>query len=362
MMMYCVHLQSTEADFQSQRGAQTLAAGNDPSLSFEIQTIGRGGMWRNVPFAVGGLRKARINLVHAWDMPSLAAAAFANVRKIVFTPSRFPTRRAAGWLKTIMAYRDVALICDSHTACRAWVRNGVPAACCRVIRTGVDFDRIRPRRDPTLREALGLRQADHVILAVGESSRGARHDHSVWATSILHVLEPNDKLLLWGRGPSCGLAARLANSVGHPELVIIAERKLGRAVEFEELLPAADMALITADRPVAPLPIAICMGSRLPIVATPSSVVSEMLEDRRSALFAPAGAPRRIAQAIEDLRASTELQNALADCAAKDASERYAIADFIAQHHALYRQFVAGSGALIPVSKPALASGLSERA
>ena len=53
-----------------------------------------------------------------------------------------------------------------------------------------------------------------------------------------------------------------------PDALRVAEQRLGRRVEFEELLPAADMVLVTRAGPVATLPIAICMAGALPIVAT----------------------------------------------------------------------------------------------
>jgi len=342
--MHCLHVLSTEADFQSRRGAETLAGGGGVAFSFQIATIGRGGTWRSVLFAARGLREDEVDLVHAWDMPSLAAAAVANVPKIVFTPPSLPMRQTMGWLRLIMAYRDVAVVCSSATAQHAWIRAGVPEVCCRVIRPGVDLIRAGRQRDPELRAALGFGEADHVLLAVGESSRAARHDYAVWAASILHVLDPAQKLLLWGRGAGCDLAVRIAIRVGNSELCAIAERRLGRTVDFEELLPAADMALITADRPVSPLPVAICMAAGLPIVATGSPLIDEILQDRETALIAPAGVPRRIAQTIEDLRKSPELQQALGERAATVARELYANSQFIDAHDGLYARFLAGRG------------------
>jgi hypothetical protein len=207
-----------------------------------------------------------------------------------------------------------------------------------------------------LRAALGFGEADHVLLAVGESSREARHDHTVWAASILHVLDGNQKLLLWGRGATCDAAVRLAIGGGNSKLCTIAERRLGQTVDFEKLLPAADMALITADRLVPPLPIALCMAARVPIVATPSPLINEMLKDRETALIAPANVPRRIAQTIEDLRNSAELQRVLTERAANLAGELYGNERFIAQHQSLYAQFV---GVAIPTAGPA---GLAVRA
>jgi hypothetical protein len=343
-MMHCLHVLSTEADFQSRRGAETLAGSRGTECPAQIKTIGRGGTWRSVPFAAAGLRRHDLDLVHAWDMESLAAAALANVRKIVFTPPALPTPRSARWLRLILAHRDVAVVCSSATARRAWVRSGVPEACCRMIRPGIDACRVGRQRDPKLRAALGFGDADHVLLAVGESTRAARHDYSIWAASILHVMDRNQRLLLWGRGATCDSTARLAIRIGHAELCAIAQRKLGRSVDFEELLNAADMALITADRLVSPLPIAICMAAKLPIVATDSPLIKEMLQDQRTALIAPPRVPRRIAQTITDLRTSPELQQALVDRAATQAGDLFGNERFVDQHHALYAQFVGGGG------------------
>jgi hypothetical protein len=349
-MIRCWYVLSTEADFQARRGTETLAGSRGAEFSAEIRTIGRGGTWRSVPFAAADLYNAPVDLVHAWDMQSLAAAALANVRKIVFTPSGFPTRRTAQSLRLIMAYRDVAVICSSATGASAWVRAGIPEVCCRVIRPGAVPLRSRGGRDPELRGALGFGDADHVLLAVGESSRAARHDRTVWAASITHVLDADQKLLLWGRGAACDAAVRLAIGGGDSKLCTIAERRLGQTVDFEQLLAAVDMALVTADRLVPPLPIALCMAARVPIVATPSPLINEMLKNRETALIAPENVPRRIAQTIEDLRKSAELQRILTERGSTLAAELYGNERFIAQHQSLYAQFVGGgkpAGALV---------------
>jgi len=341
-MIRVLQVLSTEADFQSTRGARTIARDSGADFSIAIQTIGRGGTWRSVPFAVGGLRGEDTDIVHAWDLPSLAAAVLARSRRIVFTPSQFPSPRSAGWMQAITAFGDVQIVCTSTSAWRAWVRHGVLADRCHLIRPGVEFGRARRRRDPVLRAALGLSDSDHVLLAVGESTRAARHDHAVWAASILHVMDRQQKLLLWGRGDGWGKAERLAKRLGHAELCVVAEQRLGKALEFEELLPAADMALIAADGPIAPLPVAICMGAGLPIVATVTPVVSEMLEDRHTAYMTPPGAVRAMAQRIRDLRAAADAQRSIADRARSEAYDYFAHTRFIDRHRELYSQYAAG--------------------
>jgi hypothetical protein len=236
----------------------------------------------------------------------------------------------------------VAVVCSSWKSRSAWDRAGVPEGSSQTIRPGVLPARSAGGRDAKLRTALGFGDMDHVLLAVGESSLAARHHQTVWAASILHVIDANYKLLLWRRGATCDAAVRLAIGGGSSTLSTIAEARLGRNVEFEQLLPAADMALITADRLVPPLPIASCMAARVPIVATPSPLINEMLKDRETALIAPANVPRRIAQTIEDLQNSSQLQQTLAERAAVVAGESYGNARFIERHQSLYAQFVGG--------------------
>src|SRR5205823_818613 len=143
---------------------------------------------------------------------------------------RFLGRRGAGWLRAVMGYRDVQVICPTATQRRTCVERGIPLERCHLIRPGVEFARVRRRRDPALRSALGFVHEDYVLLAAGESARGAGHDRAVWAASILHVLDSHYKVLLWGRGELAGAAERLGARLHQPDLISVAERRLDRRV------------------------------------------------------------------------------------------------------------------------------------
>jgi glycosyltransferase involved in cell wall biosynthesis len=340
-MTQVLHVLSTEASFQSRRGAEALR--RDPANVFaaEIKTIGRGGTWRSVPFAVQALRRAQCDVVHAWDDQSLLAVVLAGRPRIAFTPLFHPMGRQSSLLRAIFRWREIALICDSEVGRRAWIAAGAPSSRCHLIRPGAATDPVLRQRDPVLRAALGFSETDHVVLAVGESTDAARHDLSVWSVSILHVLDRSERLLLWGRGRACLPALRRAMRVADFDMYSVAETKLRRCVEFEELCSAADMALVTAQGPVATLPLAICMARGIPIVATPSPIVSEMLEDGVSAKMAPPLA-RQIARGIGELRASPGLQQTLSTNAMAQARDHFAPSRYIAQHRQLYAQMADG--------------------
>jgi glycosyltransferase involved in cell wall biosynthesis len=193
----------------------------------------------------------------------------------------------------------------------------------------VDFGRVKTGRDVGLRKTLGFGEDQYVLLGVGESTREADHRGLAWAGTILNVLDGKTRVLLWGRGREAEGARRFGANLGQPELVTLAEEKLGRRVEFEELVGVADVGVVSAAGPVATLPVAVAMAGGVPLVATVTGEVSELLEDRHTALMTAAGAPRLLAQRIRTLREDGELGRRLADRARSEAYEYFAMSGFI---------------------------------
>ena len=335
-----LHLMESPGDFQTHRLAEALVtrAGDD----FEItpRSIGRGGFYRNLPAAVLGLRReaGAYNIIHAWGQTALTAAALAGTGPLLYSPMNFLDRRGVAWLRAVMSCRDVHVVCSSATQRRACVEHGVPIDRCHLIHPGVDFSRVRRRRDPALRQALGLADGDYVMLAAGESTRAAAHDHAVWAGSILHELDPKWKVLLWGRGIALGRAVNLAADLGQPDLIRVAEPQLGRPVDFEELLPAADAVLVPSIGPVPTLPIAISMAAALPIIATVTYTNAELLEDRHTALMCPKNKPRLLARRVLDLQEEPQMQWKICDQARTEAYEYFPLTRFLNDYRGIYRK------------------------
>jgi glycosyltransferase involved in cell wall biosynthesis len=345
------------ADLQTVRSADAIARGVGEGFGVLTRTIGPGGDFANVPSAALRLRRevSATDVVHAWGFAALSSVAFAPFGRVVFTPTSFPSRRQVRWLRAIMHYRDVHVVCPTSTMRRVLVERGVPLARCHLVRPGVDFGRVKRRQDAQLRAALGFGENDSVLLAVGESTRAADHRQTIWAGSILNVMDGRTRILLWGRGPDADAAARFARTQHKPGLVTLAERRLGRGVEFEELLAAADVGVVSATGPVSTLPIATAMAAGLPMVATVTPTVAELLEDRHTALMVPPGVPRLLAQKILQLREDAQLQWSLADVARTEAYEYFSLTRFIDQIRVLYQQVSAGG--VVEVREPAAGAG-----
>jgi glycosyltransferase involved in cell wall biosynthesis len=277
-------------------------------------------------------------------------AALGARSPLVFSPAAETKVRTVKWLRAVQAYRRLEVVCSTSTLHRRLVERGVPNERCHLVRPGVEFSRVRRRRSSELRAALGLGDGDYVFLAAGESTRAANHVAALWAASILHVADPKYKLLVWGRGPMTGGVRRFAENTA-ADALRVAEARLGRKIQFEELLPAADAVLVTASGAVATLPIAICMAAALPIVATVTPTVAELLEDRHTALMSNPK-PRLIARRALDLVEDPNLQWSLSDMARTEAYEFFAQTRFVNQFREVYRQTAQSDRVEVPERAP----------
>ena len=349
-MVRVLHLHDGETDFQTGRALEALtrSLGN----GFEAAAARAGGVAG--AFRGGGAADAKADVVHAWGGRALAAAVLRGKGQIVFSPTAFPSARTVRWVRAAMGYRDVQVVCATATQRRVLVERGVPLERCHLIRPGVDFARVKKRRDPVLRRRLGFSDADHVLLAPGESTRAAAHEDAAWAASIVHYLDPRYKMLVWGRGERAGAVVRRASAIAG-DLLSAAEPTLGESVEFESLLPAADAVLVAARGPVATLPIAVCMAAGLPIVSTVTYTVAELLEDRHTAVMVPRHEPRMMARRLLDLRADPKLQWSISDVARTEAYEYFSLTRFLDQWRGVYR--LVSEGKAVEVVEPQPGAG-----
>ena len=201
-------------------------------MQIDRHVIGIGGDDRGIASATLRLRRRRdIDVVHTFGKRALIAAALGAKAPIVHSLAPEASDTELRWLRAIRSHRPIRVVASSD-----WDMRRIEQA--EVIRPGVDFSRIKPRRDAKLREALGFGEDDYVIMAVGESTRRSRHELALWTCGILSELHERYKLLLWGRGPRAPELMRRGRPWRQPDMRRFAEAVLGRLVEFEELLSA----------------------------------------------------------------------------------------------------------------------------
>jgi len=121
-------------------------------------------------------------------------------------------------------------------------------------------------------------------------------------------------------------------------MVKSAEQILDRPVQFEELLPIADVCLVTPPGAAPTLPIATAMAAGVPIVSTVTYMLAELLEDRHTALMVPTRSPRALVQRVLDLREDPALRAKLVDTARAEAYEHFSMTRMLDE----YRRVFAG--------------------
>src|SRR5438128_826437 len=164
-------LREHEADLETSRASEGLSRALGDGFDVRSRTIGNGGDFRDVATATAQLRRGvmDVDVIHAFGGAALAAAALGTRRAIVFSPAPQTRAKTIHWLRAVMAYRSVEVVCATATQRRRMIERGVALERCHVIRPGVEFSRVKRRRDAELRNRLGLSDRDRVYLAAGES-------------------------------------------------------------------------------------------------------------------------------------------------------------------------------------------------
>lgn len=294
----------------------------------------------------------RFDVIHAFGPYSLAVA-LSFGPKVIYTVSEPPHKRTVGWLRAAMNYRDLHVVCPTQWMHRWLVTHGVPLERAHLIRPGVDFSKVRTKKDDALRKAFGFAPEDYVVLPGGETTHRAFHLYAVQATTILHWLDHRYKSLLWGRGPLTHSRSKFGEKLKLKGYLAVAERCLGRPVGFEELLPAVDLVLFVSHYPVPTLPMALTMASGVPIVSVAQRPTCEILEDRHNAHLAATAHPRLVAKRILEMRDHPEDIWKITDMARTEAFEYFSQSRMLQQYRAIYEQLAKGE----KVDPPQLSPG-----
>ena len=324
-MIEVVHLVGREGDLHGTRLREALL-GEPGVRAYELKMNPAGGA-RTVPNMAWRLRRTNA-IIHAWDERALLAAALARPPGILFSPSTAPDPRAPWWLLPLLQLRQAHVVVSCESDRPIVETAGFDAERCHVIPPGIKLPRLEVATQ--LRQKLGLGPEDRVILAIGESTRAADHERAVWAASILHVLDPRHKLLLWGRGDRTGAAAELGQKLAQPKLVITADLS---SASYEERLSVGDVGLLTASGPVAPLPVLLTVAAGVPVVATEGETARKYLRDAAAIISTP---PRIIAQQLLRLLENPGDRRKIAEKGKLHVTNHFPIDPFLEGYRSLY--------------------------
>jgi len=213
----------------------------------------------------------------------------------------------------------------------------VPEESVVVLRSGVDFTRIRPA-DPDLRararQQLGIAEDELVIGSVGRLKKIKGYDLLIDAVAQLRADFPSTRLVLVGDGPEM---ARLQQQA--------AERRIDNAVIFAGTQKEPGAFLASFDIFVLPslfeglgLSIVEAMMAGLPVVGSTAGGIPEVVSHGSSGLLFEAGNSSDLASCLHELIRSPELRRRLAVAGKAKVEKEFAIERYVGR---LYDEYAA---------------------
>jgi hypothetical protein len=312
-MARVLHLFDQRADYESRRMAVVLADRLKNDFAPTGLTIGRGGDLRDVLTAARSLDSFGPDTVlHAWGTRPLIAAALAGCENFIYTPPTHLNRWDIRWLRWL-ARREMTVVFSRPSQQLSADECDLPHENCRLIPPGLP--RTVNARDDSLRRQLGFSSDDFVLLCTGSGSETL----SLWTAAILHLLDPTWRLLVWGKGESEDKLRKMAAPLHKPAML-----KIESSLEYEDLLPAADVALTQQTGTESPLAAALCMAAGIPVVQLAK--------------------PRATAQYLLDLRTNPAFRESLSQSAHSDAVKFFDLDRFVEQYKTLYVEASLGVG------------------
>ncbi len=215
------------------------------------------------------------------------------------------------------------------------VEDGMPAARTKVIYCGVDAALAGAGDERGLRSRLGIKPVDIVLTRVGSLIHRKGVDLMLRAFAELRAECPNCHLLVVGEGPDRNQLEALAARLG-----------LQGSVHFLGLVPSAGAVLRDAtDIAVSParsegfgLTVIEAATFGLPIVATNTTGMTEILTDGESGLIVPVEDGPSLTRALLTLVRDPGLRRRLGGAAREVVQRRFLIARYVEEFEATYAE------------------------
>ncbi len=248
------------------------------------------------------MRRRKCRLIHCHDAHSAAvglmAASLAGVPlRFVSRRVDFPLRRNA--LSRRKYGRSVdAVIAISQGVKRVLVEGGVPAEKVEIVPSGIDFsvyERDLPR--DYLRKEFGFSESDYLVGIVAHLEDHKGHRYLLEAARILMRRTRRIKVVIVGEGSLKLELTRQAEQLEIRGVVYF----LGFREDIPNILASLDLFVLSSHLEGLGSSLLDAMACRLPVVATRTGGIPEIVRHRKTGLLVPPKNPEALAEAVLEL-------------------------------------------------------------
>ncbi|UCC40472.1 MAG: glycosyltransferase family 4 protein [Candidatus Aminicenantes bacterium] len=254
------------------------------------------------------MKRKKCVLAHFHDAHSAAVGSMAA--SLAKVPIRVITRRVDFPLKKNLFSRrkynkDVdAVIAISEGVKKVLVEGGLERGLIEVIPSGIDFSPFeKTYSSDYLRQELSFSSDDYLVGIVAHLADHKGHKYLIQATKILKEYSPKIKVIIVGEGPLRMELDKQTKESEVEDMVFF----LGFRKDIPQILFSLDLFVLSSYLEGLGSSILDAMACRLPVVATRTGGIPELVAHRKTGLLVPPTDPSALARAILKLYNDREL-------------------------------------------------------
>ncbi len=256
----------------------------------------------------GCMKRHRCLLVHCHDAHSVAvgsaAASLAKVPlRVISRNVDFPIKK--NFLSQLKYTKNIdVIIAVSKGIKKVLVDGGIDSALIKVIPDGIDYSPFdEAAASDYLRRELNFGRDDFLVGIVAHLADHKGHKYLIRATEILKAKAPQIRVIIVGEGPLRMELDKLVKQTHVEDIVFF----LGFREDVPQILASLDLFVLSSYLEGMGSSILDAMASRLPVVATRTGGIPEVVVNGETGLLVPPKSPTALAKAILRIYGDREL-------------------------------------------------------
>ncbi len=208
----------------------------------------------------------------------------------------------------------------------------------QVILNGVDTNLFRPRSTIFLKQAIPALSSwqGKIAITVGRLHEAKDHQTMIRAIKLLLTGGGELQLVIVGEGNLLGELERTIESLGLKHYVHL----LGARTDVANLLPEADLFLLSSQTEGLPMVLLEAMSCGLPIVSSDVGGIPEVVQDGVNGLLTAPENPQLFADTIQSLLNSDDLMEVMGKCNREKIKQEFSIKETTKYYSDMYMQIM----------------------